>query len=199
MTPRDRSHSTTSPGHADGPRPDGLAAELRWVHDMLRRDLVGVRALAVSVADGASTERVEAALADLESNGPLFQLRVSCLSYCQTVHAHHTNEDVLVFPAVRQALPRLGAAVDRLEADHRLVAELLDQVERHASDLSFPSHRTSLVDALTMLSTHLLEHLEYEETVLGPVLDSWDGSLPPALAAARRDRFTSDATAERPA
>lgn len=170
------------------PRPDGLSAELRWVHDMLRRDLTAVRNLAAAVHDGASTATVQDTLQDLASSGPLFQLRVNCLSYCQTVHNHHSNEDVLFFPIVRQTAPRLGAAVDRLEADHRLVSELLDLVEQHASGLSSPAARASLIDALDTLSRHLLQHLEYEETVLKPVLDSWDDALPPQLAAIRASR-----------
>lgn len=167
-------------------RRQGLSDHLRWVHDMLRRDLVAVRQLAAAVAEGATHEDIYSGLRDLQSSGPLFQLRMNCLGYCQIVHAHHRNEDDSLFPAVRQAAPQLGRTIDRLEADHRIVARLLDQVEEHASRLDGPDTRQLLVDALHDLATHLLEHLEAEEEALQPVLDSWStwpDQTPPATRA----------------
>lgn len=165
--------------------PAGLAAELRWVHDMLRHDLQVVRELAAATTAGGSVQNVRDTLTDLKTNGALFQLRVNCLSYCQFVHLHHGHEDELLFPAVRRAAPALREAVDRLEADHRRVAELLVEVERHAAGLESDAARAALGESLTELATHLLEHLAYEEVTLKPVLDSWDEALPPELAAAR--------------
>ncbi len=154
-------------------RPQALSDQLRWVHDMLRRDLVTVRRLADSVAAGATPDDIHAGLRALQSGGPLFQLRMNCLGYCQVVHAHHRNEDDTLFPAIRLAAPQLRRTIDRLEADHRVVARLLDQVEEHASGLDGPDARQLLVDSLSALSTHLLEHLEAEEVALRPILDSW--------------------------
>ncbi len=161
-------------GTPGGARSQALIDQLRWVHEMLRRDLTSVRALAARVVDGASVSEVQAGLRDLQSNGPLFQLRVNCLSYCQTLHSHHRNEDAILFPAVRRATPQLKDAVDRLEADHRLVAARLDRIEALAQDLSDVAARKALVDVLTDLSTDLLEHLEFEEQSLAPVLNGWD-------------------------
>ena len=58
-----------------------------------------VEQLAVDVGDGLPGEAVEDALAELKTNGPLWQLKVNCLRYCRFVHAHHGAEDVLLFPA----------------------------------------------------------------------------------------------------
>jgi iron-sulfur cluster repair protein YtfE (RIC family) len=163
----------TATGPQDGARSTGLLAQLRWVHDMLRRDLATVRQLAVRVADGASPQEVEVGLRALQSRGPLFQLRVNCLSYCQLLHSHHWHEDLSLFPEVRRVAPQLSDTVDRLEADHRAVAALLDTITGLAQGLDRAENRPALVDALTTLSAHLLQHLEFEEQSLGPLLDSW--------------------------
>ncbi len=154
-------------------RPLSLADHLQWVHDMLRRDLAAVQLLATAVSAGASTEDVHSQLRDLQSSGPLFQLRVNCLTFCQTLHSHHRNEDVSLFPAVRRTAPHLSSTIDRLETDHRVVARLLEEVEAHAQGLESQSVREALVAALTALSTHLLHHLELEEATLQPILDDW--------------------------
>ncbi|MEV0459386.1 hemerythrin domain-containing protein [Catellatospora methionotrophica] len=152
-----------------------LLAELRWVHNMLRRDLAAVRRLADEAAGGAPARDLQQGLRKLQSNGPLFQLKINCLSYCQFVHHHHQAEDAMMFPAVRRAAPHLRATVDRLEADHRVVSDLLDQVEGAARALGGDDAeiRAKLVVALRTLSDKLLEHLEFEEGALGPVLKTW--------------------------
>ncbi|MFT4165785.1 MAG: hemerythrin domain-containing protein [Microlunatus sp.] len=155
------------------PREQSLTEQLRWVHDMLRRDLITVQELADGAADGTPPRELSAGLRALQNRGPLFQLRVNCLSYCQAVGAHHHNEDTVLFPAVRRSAPQLAAAVDRLEADHLTVAALLDRISGLANDVAARQARLDLADALHELATNLLAHLEFEEAVLLPVLDSW--------------------------
>ena len=56
--------------------------------------------------------------------------------------------------------------IDRLEADHRQVSDLLDEVEAGADALSQAEEaetRARLAGALDELATHLLEHLTFEE------------------------------------
>ena len=103
--------------------------ELLWVHGMIRQDLETVRELAAQVAGGLAPGEVEAQVASLAANGPLWALKVNCLHYCRFVHGHHRLEDVALFPALREADPDLAPLVDRLEGDHRRVAEQLDEVE----------------------------------------------------------------------
>ncbi|MEU6207233.1 hemerythrin domain-containing protein [Micromonospora musae] len=151
------------------PTPQGLqlARDLLWVHDLIRRDLQTVRDLSREVAEGVSGERVRAAIADLQTSGPLFQLKVNCLRYCEFVHHHHSLESAMLFPALRRADPELGPTVDRLESDHRKVADLLDRVESLAGELGesgVDDVRAELVAALDALGSHLLEHLDFEES-----------------------------------
>ncbi len=162
----------------DTDAPDSpLLAELKWVHSMVRQDLRTCTDLANAVAGGAPASYVHTELASLQTSRPLFQLRVSCLRYCAFVHSHHAAEDVALFPAVRRVAPSMAAVVDKLEADHRSVSDLLDAVESAGRDLADPddsSARERLVSALNGLTEPLLEHLAFEEESLAPVFDGWD-------------------------
>lgn len=158
-----------------------LLRELQRVHDTLRRDLRTCRDLAAAALAGADTTHLRDALGHLGARGPLFQLKVNCLRYCAFVHAHHGAEDASLFPEVRRSAPHLGAVIDRLEADHRRVSDLLDEIEAAAGaldDAGTTTARQRLADALTTLSRHLLEHLDVEENALAPVFLTWQGWPP---------------------
>jgi len=146
---------------------NSLFDELLWVHGMIRRDLEAVRELAAAAADGtASATDVRDGVDALRTNGPLWKLKVNCLRYCAFVHSHHNAEDAMLFPTLRARNPELGPIVDRLEADHRQVSDLLDEVEVAADALrgEIADHQRSRVaTALDKLADHLLEHLEFEE------------------------------------
>jgi hypothetical protein len=179
------------------PRGEAMVAELRWVHDMIRRDLQTVRLLAAEVQDGLPAEEVAAGIRSLAAGGPLWQLKINCLQYCRFVHSHHHAESVLLFPALRLANPALGPVVDKLEADHTRVAGLLDDVEAAARDLAgqhapaaqhdagqydAAQHdaaiRRRLTAALHTLSADLLAHLAYEEENVADTmrtLTGWPG------------------------
>ena len=138
--------------------------ELLWVHGMIRRDLDTVRELAAATTNGKPADEVRAELETLKTSGPLWKLKVNCLHYCRFVHAHHGAEDTKLFPALRAANPDLGPVVDRLEADHRRVSDLLDEVEEAADDLSVEAEtRARVARGLDELADHLLEHLKFEE------------------------------------
>ncbi len=153
-----------------------LVQELLWIHGILRHDLEIVQRLATEVANGKSADLVHDEIAALKIKSPLWQLKVNCLTYCRLVHAHHNGEDAHVFPALRRSNPALGPVVDRLEADHRKVSEILDEVEGAAGDLTRDDRtdiRTRLIVALNLLAEHLLTHLAFEEESISPTLRSW--------------------------
>jgi iron-sulfur cluster repair protein YtfE (RIC family) len=150
-----------------------LFEELIWIHGMIRHDLTVVQQLAVNVISNLSPEEVHAEIARLRTNGPLWQLKVNCLRYCRFVHSHHNLEDAAFFPALRQANPALAPVVDKLEADHRAVSDLLDAVEESADVLTkvdSDAVRRAVADALDALAAELLAHLEYEELNAGPTI-----------------------------
>ena len=163
----------TSPAGPPDRWGDGLVAELRWVHDMIRRDLETVRRMASEVSAGLPSEDVRAGIRSLAASGPLWQLKINCLHYCRFVHSHHHVESIMLFPELRRANPALGPVVDKLEADHASVSGLLDEVEAAAQALSGrddPALRERLTGALQKLSTDLLAHLRYEEESISDTL-----------------------------
>jgi len=150
---------------------DAFFEELLSVHGMIRQDLETVRELAAQVSGGLAAADAAAQVRSLAANGPLWALKVNCLQYCRFVHGHHRLEDAALFPAIRDAEPDLAPVVDRLEADHRRVAEQLDEVEAAVFALSADDgERSRVVDALNVLAEDLLAHLEREEEGIGPAL-----------------------------
>jgi hypothetical protein len=157
-----------------------LFEELLWVHDRIRRDLETVQALAVSVPAGTPVADVREQLDQLQTAGPLWQLRFGCLRYCRFVHSHHNLEDAALLPALQEVDPGLAPVVERLRADHRRVSDLLGVVEEHAGRLGDPADeqgaREQLGRALHVLADHLLRHLDFEEREAGPAIrrmESW--------------------------
>jgi hypothetical protein len=162
------------PGQAN-PRGEALVRELQWVHGMIRRDLATVRQMADEVAAGRPASRLRAGLKLLAASGPLWQLKVNCQHYCRFVHSHHNAESIMLFPALRRVNPALGPVVDKLEADHAGVSDLLDEVDAAARELGEqedPAGRERLTRALQNLSTDLLAHLQYEEEHISDTLRS---------------------------
>jgi hypothetical protein len=158
------------------PQGEALFQDLLWVHSLVRHDLNVVRELAASVEQGLPAGDLRAELKALETSGPLWHLRVNCLQYCRFVHHHHRLEDIALFPAIRRQNPELGSVVDRLQADHRRVAEILDGIETAAAALEgddTPQARERVTAGLEELAEHLLSHLDFEEESVGPALRAW--------------------------
>jgi hypothetical protein len=160
------------------PRGEALVAELKWVHDMIRRDLRTVRQMAADVAAGLPAEEIQAGITSLAASGPLWQLKINCLQYCRFVHSHHHAESVLLFPGLRRVNPALDPVVDKLEADHLAISDLLGEVGAAAGELGRQEDqavRQRLTRALQDLSTDLLAHLEYEEENISDTLRTLPG------------------------
>lgn len=152
---------------------NNLLRELEWVHSLVRRDLQVCQTLAHEVTAGAPASEIQAQIQALQTKSPLWQLRVNCLYYCHFVHMHHGHEDAHLFPVLRRVNPDLNPVVDKLEADHRKVSDLLDDVEAYANEIvqaDSGAARARLVRGLNLLATELLAHLDYEEQAIGPTL-----------------------------
>jgi hemerythrin HHE cation binding domain-containing protein len=163
------------------PQGEALYEDLLWVHGLLRQDLATVERLAVEVVDGAPAEGVVREVRALETTGPLWRLRASCLHYCRFVHHHHRLEDRALFPELRRVNPALGPVVDRLQEDHRRVALLLEAVEAAVETLDgdgTAAARLSVASALEALAGHLLAHLELEEESVAETLRRWEPQRP---------------------
>jgi hypothetical protein len=156
---------------------EALGQELRWVHGKIRHDLEVIQQLADRVLAGISPAEIQAEIAAMQTNSPVWRLRVNCLYYCRVVHTHHRLEDRQLFPALRSSNPALGPVVDKLEADHARVSNHLDGVETAADALAAGDSagaRQRVVDALRELTEHLLVHLSFEEEAIIPTMQGWD-------------------------
>ncbi len=175
-TARDSSEVTS---RADGEAAFGVLMhrQLKLIHEMLRGDLKLCRELAGEVAAGASASDIGEQIAGLRTRSPIWTLQVNCLYHCRVVHAHHELEDADMFPALRRSNPELSAVVDKLEADHRAISALLDEVEESAGDIddtAGSSSRARLVSALGRLEDDLLAHLAFEEESVASTMRRWE-------------------------
>jgi hypothetical protein len=160
---------------------EALYQDLLWVHGLLRQDLATVERLAVEVASGADAGEIVAGVRTLQTTGPLWRLRASCLHYCRFVHHHHRLEDRALFPELRRVNPALSPVVDRLQEDHRRVAARIEGVEAAVAALDaadVPTTRAAVAEALDALAAHLLAHLELEEESIAETLRRWEPDGP---------------------
>lgn len=126
-----------------------FAETLRLIHNLFRRELTLIRK-------------------EFATSGPSLgaQLRINCLSMCQGLHYHHTGESTGLFPSLLVQHPELAPTIERLDAEHTKIAELLDDLQlliATATPASALPDLDRLIDALTA-------HLDYEEAQLIPLL-----------------------------
>src|SRR5580700_2960831 len=128
--------------HASGyvmtaePADEGLVAELKWVHGMIRQDLRTVRRLAAEVTAGLPGAQAAAEVRSLQVAGPLWQLKVNCLRYCRFVHMHHHGESAFLFPRLPPVQSGARAGRGQAGGRSRAVSDLLDEVSAAATDFA---------------------------------------------------------------
>jgi deazaflavin-dependent oxidoreductase (nitroreductase family) len=144
-------------------RAGAATAQLREIHAGLRKQLNDTLAAvdAYLAGDGELPE----SSSDLQRH---------CLSFCSTLHAHHTREDG-VFPSLAATFPELKPALDRLAREHEAVAALNTQLIETLDQLTTaPSREVAVLlrNDLQRLAEDLEAHYTYEEAHLGPALDA---------------------------
>lgn len=161
------------------PAQQGLAQHLVDIHDGLRAELQQVRGVLDQVRTGHLTVGAARSVVNtmtMRQNN--WTLGAYCESYCRIVTGHHTLEDRSVFPHLRRSEPGLGPVLDRLEAEHDVIHDVLEQFDRAlvqlvASDGTGTTGEQALDDvqrAIDLLTDTLLSHLAYEEReLLGPL------------------------------
>lgn len=143
-----------------------LARDLIAVHNHLRSELSQVRDMIGQVAAGTldlGTARSEIAKLTMRQNQ--WTVGAYCESYCRLVGMHHTLEDQSLFPGLRSADSRLAPVVDRLHAEHLVIAGVLERVDAALVALvtSPATGMSDLRSAVDLLTDTLLSHLSYEE------------------------------------
>jgi hemerythrin-like domain-containing protein len=171
---RDRPSATRidgAPSRIGGGNHHNLVA----VHDHLRSELRQIRQ---AVDDVASGELEPAAARGMINRLTMRQNRWTlgsfCAAYCRVVTIHHTIEDTHMFPALAAQAPELDPVLRRLEAEHEVIADVLDRFDRTLVLLVDDKNGGgSATDGLSEtrrvadeLSDLLLSHLGYEEDEL---------------------------------
>ena len=138
------------------------------VHDHLRQELVALYDVVDQVEAG------ELGIGDARSQINAMTIRQNrwtlgtyCESYCRVVTTHHTIEDASMFPSLVRKDPRLTPVVDRLQAEHLVIHDVLEGVDQAlVAMVSQPDGLPGLRAAVDLLSDTLLSHLSYEEREL---------------------------------
>lgn len=145
-----------------------VAGHLIDVHDHLRKELEQVRDVIRQVTAGlmdAGAARSEINAMTMRQNE--WTVGAYCASYCRLVTAHHSLEDQSIFVHLRRSDATLVPTVDRLQAEHIVIHEVLEDVD--AALVAFirdPTGRRGLQHAVDALTDTLLSHLSYEERAL---------------------------------
>jgi hemerythrin-like domain-containing protein len=149
------------------------------VHDHLRGELSQVRDVLEQVRRGHLTVgAARSTINTMTMRQNNWTLGAYCESYCRVVTTHHSLEDRSVFPHLRRSEPGLGPVLDRLEEEHHVIHDVLEQfdaalVRLVGSDGTGRAGEEVLEGvqaSLDLLTDTLLSHLAYEEReLIGPL------------------------------
>jgi hypothetical protein len=152
-----------------------LAQHLVDVHDHFRAELSELQGIVeqVRVAGVAGVGAARATLNGMTLRQNSWTLGAYCLRFCTSLTGHHELESGSIFPHLRASDPSLGPVLDKLDADHIVVHDLIEAIDAALCGLVRADDPTEVADvqeAVTALSGLLLEHLSYEEEQLKPAL-----------------------------
>jgi hemerythrin-like domain-containing protein len=139
------------------------------VHDHLRSELTQVRDVVDQVARGMlAVGDARSAVNAMTMRQNQWTLGAYCESYCRIVTGHHTLEDQAVFPHLRWTDPDAAPVIARLEEEHEVIHDVLDEVDRALVALvsEEPGALERLRHVVDLLTDTLLSHLAYEEREL---------------------------------
>ena len=94
--------------------------------------------------------------------------------YHHELHAHHTIEDSVFFPAILERVAVFDSQVDRIEADHQRLEGLLVRSEITLANLSdaevdWPEAAAAATETANELSALMRVHLDFEDTEVLPL------------------------------
>ena len=157
------------------PAQQATSQHLVDVHDHLRTELTQLRDVVEQVRRGLlSVGQARSVINTMTMRQNNWTLGAYCESYCRVVTGHHTLEDRSIFPHLRRRQPSLTHVIDRLEQEHHVIADVLEQVdEALVGIVGADGYGTAGREALDelqrtvdLLTDTLLSHLSYEEREL---------------------------------
>lgn len=152
-------------GHSYSARAEAVGQHLVDVHDHLRAELIEIRDLIRQVGEGSlEVGAARSAINTMTLRQNNWTLGAYCSSYCRTVTQHHELEDAQIFPHLRSSDSGLAPVIDRLEEEHVVIHEVLEDVDAALVRLvREPQDFTELQQTVDILTDTLLSHLSYEE------------------------------------
>lgn len=147
---------------------------LKMIHEHFRGEMALLRRLIERASAGtvSGTElSAEAEALSLVTNYRRFGNL--CGQHCQMVHGHHSIEDQVIFPALRDQSEILGKIADRLEAEHGVVHELMVRLMAAIGDLADAPTREHFAicrETYETLERVLISHFAYEEDEIGDAI-----------------------------
>jgi alkanesulfonate monooxygenase SsuD/methylene tetrahydromethanopterin reductase-like flavin-dependent oxidoreductase (luciferase family)/hemerythrin-like domain-containing protein len=176
ILPWDEATRPTYPRRPDAAEQEGYTPQqlavprhLVEVHDHLRSELTQVRDVVDQVVRGhLSVGAARSAVNAMTMRQNNWTLGAYCESYCRVVTTHHTLEDTGIFPHLRANDPDAAPVVDRLEEEHEVIHDVLDDVDRALVALVADEEGglERLRHVVDLLTDTLLSHLAYEEREL---------------------------------
>ena len=154
---------------AYGPAQLAVPQHLVDVHDHLRAELTQVRDVVDQVVRGhLQVGAARSAVNAMTMRQNNWTLGAYCESYCRVVTGHHSLEDSGIFPHLRSRDPDARPVLDRLEEEHEVIHDVLDDVDRALVQLvaDEPGALDRLRSVVDLLTDTLLSHLAYEEREL---------------------------------
>ena len=154
---------------AYGPAQLAVPQHLKDVHDHLRAELTQVRDVVEQVVRGhLGVGEARSAVNAMTMRQNNWTLGAYCESYCRIVTGHHSLEDTGIFPHLRASDPDAVPVIDRLEEEHEVIHDVLDDVDRALVALvaQQPGALARLQHVVDLLTDTLLSHLAYEEREL---------------------------------
>jgi iron-sulfur cluster repair protein YtfE (RIC family) len=153
-------------------RGQAVGQHLIDVHDHYRAELEQVRDLLSRVAKGitaAGDARGELNRLTIRAND--WALGGACQLQCVSLTEHHGMEDAAIFPHLRQRQPGLREVLDKLDAEHHAIGEVLEEIDAALIHLvQHPADLGPVTEAIDLLTDTLLSHFAYEERELtGPL------------------------------
>jgi ABC-type transporter Mla subunit MlaD len=142
------------------------------IHQHLRQELARLRDVIAEVGEGRTTAAAARSyLNDMTMRQNYWTLGAFCTAYCRVVSVHHAIEDQQLFPDLKAADQSLGPILERLRADHEVIARLLGDIDAAlVAMVENPQRLDETHAAVSRLSDTLLAHLEFEEdSILEPI------------------------------
>ncbi len=163
------------------PKIDGVTEAQRWqgrrlalFHQMHLRELSKVRRAMAGVFAGEGTaEELLVTISSMQMFSNMRQFGNLCGAACEMLTGHHMIEDQYVFPALHGHTNGLNRVVERLQAEHLVIHELLVWLEAAASALiTDPGAKTAKIlrAEFARLEAFVVSHFGYEQTELEEAL-----------------------------